>query len=248
MIRYKILNDENEILGITTDQDLRYVQHNEDHSGVQLCNNNKYAFGIAFNGEIYSLYIDEPNYPLVTLATIGLREYRQIEKILNDQSNSTTDKKDINIKDYIPEDTSTLNLVKNSKIQEIKEFCNKNIVSGIDVTLIDNKIYHFDLTIEDQLNLQIVQSQINEGKTFIPFHAKNDEFKYFGIEDLKLIISEANNHILYHNIYFNCLKQYINSLSKTDKISEITYGIEIPDKYKSEILLSLENKQINTKK
>jgi hypothetical protein len=50
-------------------------------------------------------------------------------------------------------DTSTLEFAKNYKIDEMKDMCNKAITNGVDVMLSDGQIYHFDLTIEDQLNL-----------------------------------------------------------------------------------------------
>jgi hypothetical protein len=35
----------------------------------------------------------------------------------------------------------------------MKNKCNQAIISGVDITLSNNETYHFDLTIEDQLNL-----------------------------------------------------------------------------------------------
>ena len=137
-------------------------------------------------------------------------------------------------------DTSTLEFAKNYKIDEMKDMCNKAITDGVDVMLSDGQIYHFDLTIEDQLNLQNVQYQLLQNQTSIPFHSKNGSFKYYDASDLILILTQANRHILYHNAYFNSLKSYIKSIEKIDQINSINYGISIPNQYKSEVLHQLE--------
>jgi hypothetical protein len=38
-------------------------------------------------------------------------------------------------------------------------------------------------------------------------------------------------HIDYHTIYYNSLKNYILSLKTVKEISEINYGIDIPEEF-----------------
>ena len=239
MIRYKLVDKNNNIIGITTELDLRYVQYNEDHSGIQLCKNSNYAFGISYNGNVYSLNEFETEYPYINLIIIGRTEYYQLQSLLNTSTEEIVDNYE---KLNKVEDTSTLKFTISKKIKEMSQKCNEQIINGFDIILSDNVTYHFDLTIEDQLNLQSIQYQLIQGKTIIPFHCKNGEFKYYSNIDLQLILDKANNHILYNNSYFNCLKSYINSLSDLKIIENINYGINIPQKYKSEILMQIENK------
>ena len=243
MVRYKLVDKDNNIIGVSTDKDLRYMQYNEDHSGIQYCKNVKFAFGIAFNGLIYSIDPNESTYPFVNLIMIGNREYQYIQNNLLQQKTEISDADDIQSSQSEFIDTSTVEFAKKCKVNEMKKACNEHIINGIDIRLTDNKIYHFDLTIEDQLNLQNIQYQLSsQEQVNIPFHSKDELFKYYDRSDLALIISNANNHILYHTAYFNCLKSYIKSLTKIDQINQIQYGISIPDKYKSEVFLQIENK------
>ena len=240
MVRYKLVDKDNNIIGVATDADLRYMQYNEDHSDVQYCKNIKFAFGVAYKGQIYSINSNDTNYPYIKLIIIGNREYQYIESKLKEDEQILPDKEvNESLKSQIT-DTSTLEFAKNYKINEMKDMCNKAITNGVDVMLSDGQIYHFDLTIEDQLNLQNVQYQLLQNQTSIPFHSKNGSFKYYDVSDLILILTQANSHILYHNAYFNSLKSYIKSIEKIDQINSVNYGISIPNQYKSEVLHQLE--------
>jgi predicted DNA-binding ArsR family transcriptional regulator len=53
-------------------------------------------------------------------------------------------------------------------------------------------------------------------------------------------MAAVNKHKTYHTTYYNSLKNYINSLQTIEEIAAITYGIEIPDEYKSEVLKVIE--------
>ena len=239
MIRYKVVDSNNNVIGITTDLTLQYIQYNEDRSNIRLSRNAKNAFGISLNGQVYSLVKDITDYNYVQLITIGRNEYDYLNKLLTEESVEyiNDDSYDV-IQESI--DTSSITLAINKKIIEMKQKCNELIINGIDLTLSDNQLYHFDLSVEDQLNLQTIQYQLSQGIQNIPFHCKDGEFKYYNHLDLNNIINAANSHILYHNTYFNSLKKYIKSLKTLKSIQAIEYGIEIPAKYKSDILISLE--------
>jgi len=54
-----------------------------------------------------------------------------------------------------------------------------------------------------------------------------------------MIISEATKWKTYHTTYYNALKNYVNSLDDPYVIANITYGIELPEEYQSDVLKAL---------
>lgn len=113
------------------------------------------------------------------------------------------------------------------------------ISAGFDIKLSDNEIHHFALTTQDQLNLITLSSLVASGETNIPYHADGELCKFYSPEDIMTITEGATNFKTYQVSYFNSLKAYIESMSDIESISAITYGVQIPDEYMSDVLKSL---------
>lgn len=126
--------------------------------------------------------------------------------------------------------------IKLKKIEEMSIMCNKTIEEGFDVTLSDNTVHHFSLTIHDQLNLISLSTLVASSETEIPYHADGELCKFYSIEDIATIVSTATSFKSYHVSYFNSLRSYIESLESIYDVKNITYGIDIPEEYKSEVL------------
>lgn len=142
----------------------------------------------------------------------------------------------------ITEPDVTVEYVKESKINEMNSKCNKMIVDGFDIKLSDNNMYHFSLTLQDQLNLITSAQMISNGVQKIPYHADGCACKYYSINDMGKIIEMANLFKTYHISYFNSLKSYIESLQDMEIISAVSYGDEIPEEYQSTVYVELKNK------
>ena len=197
-------------------------------------------------------------YSLVSITSIDEDTYNVLKKSVdsgdviepNNIQNESQLEESINENDYIqqlyPEiECPTLSFVIESKIKEMRSKCRQVIINGIDITLQSGAIEHFDLTIEDQMNLNSLRYYLiaNDLLEF-PYHCKEGEFKYYSKNDVLKILIAMDDHILYHNSYFNSLKKYINSLTSYNEINAIQYGDIIPLHYKSNILIDLENKLI----
>lgn len=172
----------------------------------------------------------------VKLEEIDKNEYDTLLNILKEN------------KTYIPEDIpipsdddldNSLNFLKEKKIKDMSDKCNSIILSGVDVRLSDNKIYHFDLSVEDQLNLLTLEKMINQGIKEIPYHASGEECRLYSDTDMIIILNAATNFKIFHVTYFNSLKSYIKSLNNIIDISNIKYGMDIPIQYQTDILKSL---------
>ena len=123
--------------------------------------------------------------------------------------------------------------------KKMSGLCEKMITDGFDIKLSDNKSHHFSLSIQDQLNLLSTVKMIESGETFIPYHADGELCKAYSVEDMSNIITYTTEFKTFHTTYFNSLKAYINSLRSVNTVSTIEYGVEIPEKYQSDILKQL---------
>ena len=116
-----------------------------------------------------------------------------------------------------------------TKIQELKDECDRIINEGISIRLSDNKIYHFELSTEDQLNLKTIENNMWKMGSNILYHQRGHRVQLFSKEDMKVIIREANRHVYYNTTYFNLLKYCILDMETYDQINNIRYGVELPN-------------------
>lgn len=132
----------------------------------------------------------------------------------------------------------TLEFIRSSKIAEMSHACRTTIENGFD-TNIRGETKHFSLDTQDQINL-INLGMMAETEEQLPYHADGEDVIFYTAAEIKHIISEANDFKIYQTTYYNALKGYINSLNTIEEISSITYGIQIPDEYKTEVLEEIE--------
>ena len=142
------------------------------------------------------------------------------------------------VEDYV-EPTISLEEQKTGLIASMSNQCNNVITKGFDTTLSDGNIYHFSLTIKDQLMIQALMLKVKSGETVLPYHADGESCRYFTADEISLLYSNMEQLITYNTTYFNSLRDYINSVTTEKELSKIKYGIEIPEEYQSEVLKSL---------
>lgn len=136
---------------------------------------------------------------------------------------------------YVP----TLAEVQNNKKAEVNAACEAMIVSGVNVTLADGTVEHFDLKERDQLNLFGKQIQVNAGLESIEYHTDTTpttNCKYYSNADMQSIIQAAMRHVSYHQTYCISLKVWIDACEAKEEVAEIFYGADIPEQYQSEVL------------
>ena len=133
-----------------------------------------------------------------------------------------------------PEDI-TVAYAKKLKLKDMSNTCNNIIFAGIDVVLSDEETHHFSLTEYDQLNLFKLETLVRSGQEVLPYHEDGELCKFYPAADIITIANAATQYITYHTTYFNSLKAYINSLRSLNTISKVTYGMDIPEKYQSDV-------------
>ena len=175
--------------------------------------------------EIISITEDEYNILFAALQTNEEIEVQESEDIIPQEPE-------------IIIDNPTIEFVRTSKINEMSYTCRQTIEAGFDLEL-RNEIHHFSLNTQDQLNL-ITLSAMAQTQSLIPYHADGEECIFYSNEEIDAIVETATAFKIYHTTYYNALKGYINALETIEEISAITYGTEIPDEYKSDVLRALE--------
>ena len=129
-----------------------------------------------------------------------------------------------------------INFIKNSKVKAMSAKCEQTIVEGVTVTLSDGNDYHFALNLSDQIMIDSLVARANNGEDALPYHADGEPDRFFCAADILIVKNEMDAHVLYHRTYFNSLKVYIEDLKDAVSVSEIRYGVEIPEEYQSDVL------------
>lgn len=231
---YKVLADDTIVGVIDVPSYIRYQNRN----GMFLACDKLYAQGVVSqNGKTIWQLKDAPVIPVAGYTTVELiaieeEEYNTLKELFDKADEEETDE----ITNLNVVEKATLEVVINAKIKEMSEACSNTIVSGFNIELSDGNTYHFALTLEDQVNMIELRNRYNAGETQIPYHSSGELCRYYSAEDIALILEKSDNFKNYNVVYFNSLRNYIKSLTDISKVSAITYGVEIPKKYQSEVL------------
>ena len=179
-------------------------------------------------------------YESVEITEISREEYLIFMKAIENNEVIEDQEEKIPIP-VIPEIHNTdvsIEFIRESKLNEMSYICRITIESGIDFE-IRGETKHFSLTTQDQLNLMSAQTMA-QTQTLIPYHADGEETDFYTKEEINQLAEAAAAFKVQHTTYYNSLKTYINALETIEEISAITYGVEIPDEYKSDVLKVLE--------
>lgn len=141
------------------------------------------------------------------------------------------------------EDEITVPFLREKTIERMSAICNQVITDGLDIILSDGVRHHFSLTDEDQFELYVLSQSAKAGGTYLPYHADDEACIFFTPEDIISVAETAQAYKTYHKTYFNSLKMYINSLRSIHTLANVTYGMEIPERYQSEVYRDLTDEE-----
>lgn len=80
---------------------------------------------------------------------------------------------------------------------------------------------------------------VQSGEKEIPYHADGELCKFYSAADVMTIISTATAFKTYQVTYHNALKLYVESLNTIEEINGVTYGMDIPEDYQSDVLKAI---------
>ena len=239
MEHFKIIIDNNIIGVITSRQFMRYspatdsLLRCEKNQGECIIHKDKLYRDNWMNAPLLNIdYIPATVLPITDEEYELLAEALEKEEIIVIEDDSEEPAPQPEPEPY--EDTTTIDFLRTAKLNEMSYQCRKAIESGIDINL-RGETKHFSLTTQDQFNL-ISLSTMAQSASVIPYHADGEACIYYTAEEINQIIAAVNSHKIYHTTYYNALKAYINSLETIEEISSVTYGMPIPDEYKTEVL------------
>lgn len=156
----------------------------------------------------------DKDFKIVRLQPITQEEYRELyDKLLN--------------KVLIQGNLVKLRAAKEAKIAELSTTCNNIITEGISVLFNDGYYHNFRLTVEDQINIEALRSQVEGGAKKLLYHETNKVVRLFDAEDIQRLVQAANKHRLYHTTYFNILKHCINNMYNIEEVNRVQYGDSI---------------------
>lgn len=246
MTYYKVIKD-NEFIGIGTSYELRKYQlkHN-----ILLVADDDTAQYIDINGILYRdswlkvLTTDTIQYENADIVVINEEEYQQLFEAIDkgEEIEINTDNEPSENEEAVVIDNNeevTLDYLKAQKAKEMSYICNQTIVNGFDITLSDGEVHHFSLTVQDQLNLITLSAMISAGEQTIPYHADGELCRNFSALDMGNVIRAATELKTFHTTYYNSLKAYIESVQYREELSCITYGVDIPVEYQSDVLKAI---------
>ena len=160
------------------------------------------------------------------------------EELLNRGYTLNSDGTVISPEEVMNEENLSLEEVKINKIAEMNRAQQDTINAGVDVELSNGDIERFELTANDQMFILGLQSQVASGVEYIPWHTSDNtkHCKYYSNADMANIITSSFSYVTYHVTYFRDLRIYINSMTDKEQVKAVTYGIEIPIEYRSQVL------------
>ena len=173
---------------------------------------------------------------MATIAEITEQEYNTLQEAIENNETIIIDDDDEDEPVIIPnleEQDITVEFARESKIKEMSATCRHTIEAGFDFGE-----EHFSLDTQDQLNL-ITLSALAETQDQIPYHADGQLCRFYTALEMKQIVAAATQFKMYHTTYYNALKAYINSLETIEEIATITYGIELPEEFQSDVLKAI---------
>ena len=148
-------------------------------------------------------------------------------------------------------DDNAVETVRAAKLMEISKACNAVIVAGVDVPVGDQSqgahMEHFNLSLEDQSNINNLFRVVELGGTEFPYQADDGSCKVYSATEIAAIYITAQTLITTQTAYHNALKAYVNVLTESEEIAAIQYGMELPEPFASELASKLAVAQVQMK-
>lgn len=129
---------------------------------------------------------------------------------------------------------TALDTIRTAKLLEISKACNAVIVAGIDVQ-IGERTDHFNLALEDQSNINNLFRVVELGGTEFPYQADDGTCTVYSATEIAQIYITAQSLITTQTAYHNALKAYLNSLTESEDIAAVQYGMDLPEPYATEL-------------
>lgn len=129
---------------------------------------------------------------------------------------------------------NAIEIMRNAKLAEISKVCNIIIEQGFDIEF-NGESVHFNLDLKDQSNINNLFRVVELGGTEYPYQSDGGVCRIYTSAEIVNIYVSAQTLITSQTTYHNALKQYVQSLETTEEIATVTYGMELPEPYLTEM-------------
>lgn len=241
---FKIEKD-GEFIGVATDQN--FARYSEKSGRVHICQAIDGEYIICndrYYRDDWMLPLKKESYVQYEDAKVTVIEKQEYD-ILTDGLNVPVEIKDeqieesgIAVSNSVSYSEATAEFVRNRKIQELSDICNKTIEDGFSLVLSDGASHHFSMSMHDQINLITLQQALMSGHDMI-YHADNELEQFYSTEDAQMILDGSRKWKNYHIALFNSFKNWIKQLNDISVIDSITFDSEIPEEYCTSVLINL---------
>ena len=232
---YKMLSD-NAFIGIINTGN--FVAENPRNHWLLTSNENLGQY-VSYEGQLYRDYWMQPipnstrAFTIVQIIEIDKNEYDSLNTAIENNEQIIIEEEEEPIVEIPKESDITVEFMRESKLKEMSATCRSTIELGFDFNE-----QHYSLDTQDQLNL-ITLSALADTQEYIPYHADGQLCRMYSAAEIKELAAAATQFKIYNTTYYNALKAYINSLETIEEIAAVTYGMELPEEYQTDVLKAI---------
>ncbi len=235
---YKVVSD-GKIIDVL--ESASFVRYQSKNDLMLVCDKDSAEGVLSSDGNSIYRIVEECSTKLQDHDLVELYEIDQKEfDILADLIKSNDTPVDDPSEDSQDIEALTLDYAKTKAISKVNATCHEKIVEGFTMSLDNGEKYHFDMAIEDQLNINSLAAFVAKGMTIIPYNLPND-CVFLSVDEVNRLIVAASAHKISQLSYYKSLKRYIMSMTSLTQVGKVEYGMEIPEKYWSSVYKEIQD-------
>lgn len=129
-------------------------------------------------------------------------------------------------------DAMSVTEYRNYMLKQVSQACKEDVYRGASIS-IDDEQRQFSFKAEDQINLLqlFLATQMYPTITTVPYHSDGQTCEFYTAAQIKTIYLTLAIRLLSLATYTNQLNQYAQTLNTKEEISNIYYGMPLPDAY-----------------
>ena len=196
---FKVIQN-GQVIGVITDQS--FARYSEKSGRVHICKANEGQYAVLndrYYHDDWMLGID-PNcyigYETATVVSIRESEFTILEEQFRKSSEPVPVKTEIkadeldNVLKKLPAtEEATVDFMRETKLSELRDICQKEIEKGVSLVLSDGAPHHFSMSQQDQLNLMELELALMTNLGIAPYHADSELTQYFSESDVSQILN-----------------------------------------------------------
>ena len=119
-------------------------------------------------------------------------------------------------------------------LEQISKDCSQDIYSGT-VIEVNGVQQNFSFKTEDQINLLqlYLMTKMYPNITAVPYHSDGHSCMFYTSEQIQTIYMTLILRLIMITTYVNQLNLYANTLETKEALSQLSYGMELPEQYAS---------------